>query len=99
WGNHIPLLSGCGLELERYPYFDAATGGVNFEQMLGTLDRLPARSIVLLHASCHNPTGADLSEVQWRELLELFKRRALVPFIDLAYQGLGAGLAEDAYGV
>src|SRR6187399_2300121 len=62
WANHIPLLSGCGLKLERYPYYDAATGGVNFDAMLGTLDRLPARSAVLLHASCHNPTGADLSE-------------------------------------
>ena len=99
WANHIPLLSGCGLKLERYPYYDAATGGVNFDAMLGTLDRLPARSAVLLHASCHNPTGADLSEAQWRELLGLFKRRTLVPFIDIAYQGLGSGVAEDAYGI
>src|SRR5262249_47385651 len=65
----------------------------------GTLDRLPARSVVLLHASCHNPTGADLSEAQWRELLDLFKRRALIPFLDIAYQGLGTGVAEDAFGV
>ena len=99
WANHIPLLSGCGLKLERYPYYDAATGGVNFDAMLGTLDRLPARSAVLLHASCHNPTGADLSEAQWRELLGVFKRRTLVPFIDIAYQGLGSGVAEDAYGI
>src|SRR5262249_6521194 len=63
------------------------------------LDRLPARSVVLLHASCHNPTGADLSEAHWRELLGLFKRRSLVPFLDIAYQGLGVGVAEDAYGV
>jgi aspartate aminotransferase len=99
WANHVPLLSGCGLKLEKYPYYDPATGGVSFEAMLAALDRLPARSIVLLHASCHNPTGADLSEAHWRELLELFKRRALVPFLDIAYQGLGAGVAEDAYGV
>jgi len=59
WANHVPLLSGCGLKLERYPYYDPATGGVKFDAMLGTLDRLPARSAVLLHASCHNPTGAD----------------------------------------
>src|SRR5262249_33949066 len=99
WANHVPLLSGCGLRLETYPYYDPATGGVSFEAMLATLDRLPAHSVVLLHASCHNPTGAGLSEAHWRELLGLFKRRSLVPFLDIAYQGLGVGVAEDAYGV
>lgn len=99
WANHIPLLSGCGLKLERYPYYDAATGGVKFDAMMAYLDRLPARSAVLLHASCHNPTGADLSEANWRELLGLFKGRSLLPFIDIAYQGLGAGVVEDAYGI
>jgi aspartate aminotransferase len=99
WANHIPLVSGCGLKLERYPYFDAATGGIKFEAMLSTLDKLPPRAVVLLHASCHNPTGADLSETQWRELLALFKSRNLLPFIDMAYQGLGTGVAEDAFGV
>lgn len=99
WANHIPLLSGCGLKLERYPYFDPATGGVNFSAMAGALERLPARSVVLLHASCHNPTGADLTDAQWRELLGLVKRRNLLPFIDMAYQGLGGGVAEDAYGI
>jgi aspartate aminotransferase len=99
WANHVPLLSGCGLKLERYPYFDPATGGVQFEAMLAALERLPARAVVLLHASCHNPTGADLSETQWRELLGLFKRRNLLPFIDVAYQGLGTGIAEDAFGI
>jgi aspartate aminotransferase len=99
WANHVPLLSGCGLKLERYPYYDPATGGVKFDAMLATFERLPARSAVLLHASCHNPTGADLSETQWRELLGVFKRRSLLPFIDIAYQGLGTGIAEDAFGV
>ena len=99
WANHIPLLSGCGLKLERYPYFDPATGGVNFSAMKGTLEKLPARSVVLLHASCHNPTGADLSEAQWRELLPLFKSRNLLPYIDMAYQGLGVGAVEDAFGI
>jgi aspartate aminotransferase len=99
WANHIPLISGCGLKLERYPYFDPATGGVNFSAMRAALERLPARSVVLLHASCHNPTGADLSEAQWRELLGLFKSRNLLPFIDMAYQGLGTGVAEDAFGI
>jgi aspartate aminotransferase len=99
WANHIPLLSGCGMKLERYPYFDPTTGGLKFDAMLSTLDKLPPRAVVLLHASCHNPTGADLSESQWRELLELFKSRNLMPFIDMAYQGLGTGIAEDAFGV
>ena len=99
WANHVPLLSGCGLKLERYPYFDAACGGVAFEAMLSALEALPPRSVVLLHASCHNPTGADLEEAQWRELGALLERRALLPFIDMAYQGLGRGLAEDAYGL
>jgi aspartate aminotransferase len=98
WANHIPLLSGCGLKLERYPYFDPATGGVNFSAMMATLEKLPARAVVLLHASCHNPTGADLNDEQWRELLALFKSRNLLPFIDMAYQGLGRGIVEDAFG-
>ena len=97
WANHVPLLAGSGLRLERYPYFDAATGGVQFAAMTAALERLPARAVVLLHASCHNPTGADLSQDEWRELLALLKRRQLVPFIDMAYQGLGAGLEADAF--
>jgi len=99
WQNHVPLLTGSGIKLERYPYYDAATGGVNFSAMMEGLERLPARAVVLLHASCHNPTGADLSEVEWREVLALVTRRGLIPYIDMAYQGLGTGLAEDAFGV
>ena len=99
WVNHVPLLSGSGLKLERYPYYDPASGGVRFAAMAAALERLPPRAVVLLHASCHNPTGADLSQGQWRELLALVKRRQLLPFIDMAYQGLGAGLEEDAYGL
>lgn len=98
WANHVPLLSNCGLRLESYPYFDPTTGGVAFDAMLAALDRLPARSVVLLHASCHNPTGADLEESQWRDLLGVVRRRSLLPFIDIAYQGLGRGVGEDAYG-
>src|SRR6202000_2090651 len=75
-----------------------STGGVNFSAMMSTLEKLPARAVVLLHASCHNPTGADLSDEQWRELLALFKSRNLLPFIDMAYQVLGSGVVEDAYG-
>ncbi|TLY80411.1 MAG: aspartate/tyrosine/aromatic aminotransferase [Gammaproteobacteria bacterium] len=99
WVNHVPLLSGSGLKLERYPYFDPSTGGVQFEAMLAALERLSARAVVLLHASCHNPTGADLTEGQWHELLTLFKQRQLLPFIDIAYQGLGSGVAQDAFGI
>lgn len=99
WANHVPLLSSSGLRLERYPYFDSATGGVQFAAMIAALDRLPPRSVVLLHASCHNPTGADLSQEQWRQLLALVQRRRLVPFIDMAYQGLGDAVEADAFAV
>jgi aspartate aminotransferase len=99
WANHAPLIAGSGLKLGYYPYFDAATGGVEFPAMMGALERLPPRAVVLLHASCHNPTGADLSQDEWRALLELVKRRSLVPFLDMAYQGLGEGVDEDAFAV
>jgi aspartate aminotransferase len=99
WANHTPLLAGSGLRLERYPYFDPASGGVQFEAMTAALERLPARAVVLLHASCHNPTGADLTAAQWHELLALVKHRQLLPFIDMAYQGLGAGIDADAFGL
>jgi len=99
WANHGPLLSGSGLKLGRYPYYDPATGGVRFEALLQALEQLPPRAVVLLHASCHNPTGADLSQAQWRELLALLKRRQLLPFVDLAYQGLGDGTDADAFAV
>jgi aspartate/tyrosine/aromatic aminotransferase len=99
WANHTPLLAGSGLRLERYPYFDPTTGGVQFEAMTAALERLPPRAVVLLHASCHNPTGADLSAEEWRALLGLVKRRQLLPFIDMAYQGLGQGVDADAFGL
>jgi aspartate/tyrosine/aromatic aminotransferase len=99
WANHGPLISGSGLKLERYPYYDPATGGVQFDAMAQALERVPPRAVVLLHASCHNPTGADLSHEQWHEVLLLVRRRQLLPFIDMAYQGLGDGLEADAYAV
>jgi aspartate aminotransferase len=99
WANHVPLLTGSGLTLERYPYYDAATGGVCFPAMREKLSQLPPRTVVVLHASCHNPTGADLTEAEWRELLSVVEARGLVPYIDMAYQGLGAGVVEDAFGV
>ncbi|MGH8276303.1 MAG: aromatic amino acid transaminase, partial [Steroidobacteraceae bacterium] len=99
WANHKPLLSGAALKLELYPYFDPATGGVQFSAMLAALERLAPRAVLLLHGSCHNPTGADLTLEQWREVLSVVKRRELLPFIDMAYQGLGDGLEADAFGV
>ena len=97
WANHPPFLTSCGLKLGTYPYFDPATAGVAFEAMMSALEGLPPRSVVLLHASCHNPTGADLDPGQWREVLALIRRRSLLPFIDIAYQGLGEGLEQDAF--
>jgi len=98
WANHVPLLTGSGIKLERYPYYDPATGGVNFAAMMEAVEKLPKGAILLLHASCHNPTGADLSEAQWRDVLGVVQRRGLIPYIDMAYQGLGTGVAEDAFG-
>ena len=97
WENHIAIFAGAGFTVHSYPYFDAATGGVNVEAMLETFNQLSPRSIVLLHPCCHNPTGADLTEAQWDRVIEVVQARELIPFLDIAYQGFGAGLEEDAY--
>jgi aspartate aminotransferase len=99
WGNHVPLLGGSGLKLARYPYYDAAGHVLRFEAMLQHLDALPAGDVVLIHACCHNPTGADLTPAQWTALIDLLERRRLVPFLDLAYQGFAQDLDADAAGV
>ena len=99
WGNHTPLLGDCGLRIERYPYYDAATHLLHFEAMLQRLDAASAGDTVLIHACCHNPTGADLNPAQWQAVAELLERRKLVPFLDLAYQGFGSSLDEDAAAV
>ena len=99
WGNHAPLLGGCGLKLERYPYYDAAAHRLLFESMLERLDQARAGDVVLVHASCHNPCGADLSLAQWRTLAELLARKRLLPFIDLAYQGFATDLEADCAGL
>ncbi len=99
WDNHRSMFEGCGFKVNSYPYYDAATGGVRFAEMLGAIGALPARSVVLLHACCHNPTGVDLTNAQWDELIPVLKSRALIPYLDLAYQGFGDGIAEDAYSV
>jgi len=99
WGNHTPLLGSSGLKLERYPYYDAKAHALRFDAMLERLERAPAGDVVLVHACCHNPSGADLSTGQWQILTELLQRRRLTPFLDLAYQGFGTDLAADAAGV
>ena len=96
WENHRAIFENAGFPVDIYPYYDAATRGVDFAAMKSRLATLPAGSIVVLHACCHNPTGADLSEAQWREVIEVVKARGLVPFIDMAYQGFADGIAEDA---
>ena len=96
WENHRALFESAGFQVENYPYYDAATRGVNFRAMKASLAGLPARSIVVLHACCHNPTGADLSEAQWREVVETVRARDLVAFIDMAYQGFADGIEPDA---
>lgn len=99
WPNHRPLLGLAGLRLEDYPYYDGRRHRVDFEAMTRAVEQIDPGDVLLLHGCCHNPCGADLSEDQWRALGELCARRGIVPFIDLAYQGLSAGLEEDAFGV
>ncbi|MBW5827073.1 aspartate/tyrosine/aromatic aminotransferase [Yersinia kristensenii] len=99
WENHVAIFSGAGFEVNTYPYFDHDKLGVKFDQMLATLQQLPAKSIVLLHPCCHNPTGSDLTNAQWDQVIEVAKGQDLIPFLDIAYQGFGAGLNEDAYAI
>ena len=99
WENHVAIFNGAGFEVKTYPWFDEATGGVRVEVLLETLNTLPAQSIVLLHPCCHNPTGADLTDAQWDAVTAVLKARELIPFLDIAYQGFGAGMEEDAYAI
>jgi aromatic-amino-acid transaminase len=95
WENHRALFSNAGFEVRAYPYYDAATRGVRFAEMLAALQAAPAGDIVVLHACCHNPTGCDLTAAQWRQIVAACQARGLVPFLDMAYQGFGDGIAED----
>lgn len=99
WANHFPLLQSAGLSLTTYRYYDASTNGVNFDAMLEDISKIPEGDIVLLHGCCHNPTGADISKEQWDQVIDVVAERHLIPFIDVAYQGFGEGLDDDAYGV
>ena len=98
WPNHAPLIGCAGVEMVDYCYYDKATTRICFDDMMEALQQARAGELVLLHGCCHNPTGADLGMDQWREVAELVSNRGLVPFVDLAYQGLGRGLEEDAGG-
>ncbi|MFZ6742568.1 aromatic amino acid transaminase [Undibacterium sp. JH2W] len=99
WDNHKAVFEGCGLAVKTYPYYDAATGGLRFDAMIEALKTAEKKSIVLLHACCHNPTGVDLTQEQWQQLVPVLKERELIAFLDLAYQGYGDGIVEDAYAV
>jgi aspartate/tyrosine/aromatic aminotransferase len=97
WGNHIPLLGGAGLRLEPYPYYDTKTHVLRIDAMLEALAAMPRGDLVLLHACCHNPSGMDPSEDDWRAIADVIVERDLVPFVDMAYQGFAHSLSEDAF--
>ena len=99
WENHQAVFEYAGFKVGAYPYYDPATHGVDFDGMIGALDKLPAGAIAVLHACCHNPTGVDLTPEQWERVIEVVNRRRLVPFLDMAYQGFAESLDADALAV
>ena len=108
WDNHRAIFEGAGMAVGTYPYYDAgdaeadpprSAGGLKFDAMLAALQALPPRSVVLLHACCHNPTGVDLNAAQWDALIPVLRERELLPFLDLAYQGYGDGIPQDAFAI
>ena len=100
WANHIPVMQSAGLTIKQYPYYNSRTRTVDFEAMLASLETdTKAGDVVLLHGCCHNPSGADLTLEQWQTTAEVVKAKGLLPFVDIAYQGLGEGMDEDAAGL
>ncbi len=99
WPNHPPIIKGVRLEMAEYPYYEKEQGSIRFDAMIDALSSARAGDVALLHGCCHNPTGADLDEAQWREVTRVVCERGLIPLIDIAYQGFGRGLEEDAVGV
>jgi aromatic-amino-acid transaminase len=99
WPNHVPVISAANLEIVRYGYYDRDDRRIRFDEMMTMLDGARPGDVVLLHGCCHNPTGADLDEDQWADVVRTIAHRGLLPFIDIAYQGLGRGLDEDAAGL
>ncbi len=99
WDNHTAIFEGSGFSVKRYPYFDTETSGIDFDALCTCLGRLPARTIVLFHPCCHNPTGADLANSQWDKVIDIALSRKLIPFLDMAYQGFGEDLDADSYAI
>ncbi|MBP0599783.1 aspartate/tyrosine/aromatic aminotransferase [Herbaspirillum sp. LeCh32-8] len=99
WDNHIGIFEGAGFKVERYPYYDAATRGLDFDAMLAKIGSLPKGAVVLLHPCCHNPTGVDPTREQWQQIVSVIEQRGLLPFFDLAYQGFAESLDEDIWPV
>lgn len=99
WPNHVPVVQAAGLNIAEYGYYDRLETRIRFDEMLAALNGARKGDVVLLHGCCHNPTGADLDEGQWREVVDVVSQRGLFPFVDIAYQGLGRGFAEDATGL
>lgn len=97
WPNHKQIFQRAGMTIQEYPYYNFLEGTLDFNSLIQSLDNIPPRSVVLLHAGCHNPTGVDFSHDQWKELSSALKRKQAIPFFDLAYQGLGGSLEEDAW--
>ncbi len=99
WPNHIPVIKAAQLEVASYPFYDREAHSICFDEMIARLEAADRGDVVLLHGCCHNPTGADLSDEQWVEVVRVVAERGLLPFVDIAYQGLGRGLEEDARGL
>ena len=99
WPNHPPIIRSVGLRMVEYPYYERDSGRIAFDAMLAAMNEAQAGDVVLLHGCCHNPTGADLSDEQWAEVTRVIAERGLLPFVDIAYQGFGRGLDEDARGL
>jgi len=99
WPNHPPIINSVRLEIVEYPYYERGQAAIRFEDMLEALSRGASGDVALLHGCCHNPTGADLDPVQWAEIADVCRERGLLPLVDIAYQGFGRGLDEDAAGL
>ncbi len=99
WPNHIPVIEAAGLRIAEYGFYDKLDTRIRFDEMIAAFEAAQPGDVVLLHGCCHNPTGADLNEGQWRDVVEVVARRGLTPLVDIAYQGLGRGFAEDAAGL
>lgn len=97
WPNHTQIFQKGGMNIHEYPYYDYLHGNLNFESLCLAIEKMPSGSVILLQANCHNPTGVDLSKEQWKKISEILKKQRIIPFFDLAYQGLGVNLEEDVW--